>query len=561
MTEEVRTAMQPDGRADARALDSSDSALLDTLLLEAPVAFAFYDTDLRYRRINQALAGTNGLPIDAHIGRRPSELLPDPLGRAIEDVLREVLATGRVVQQDDFTGVAPHSGEVRHWQSQWFPAHDSAGSVTGVAVVVVDVTERVRTEEALRRSQERTRRLQQATAELAGALTVGEVTSVVARIGRDAVSAAGTAVALLDGALLRFVSPGAGDEPAVSLPQLGLDLPTPTTEALRTRQPLYVSGGNDLARLLPYPRPPEPFASPDEQAWAVIPLFSSGTPLGVLRFSFRTERALDHDERVFLEALAGQCALALERARLYEREHRTAQALQRSLLPDRLPRVTNVELAARYVPALDEAQVGGDWYDAFVLPDRLLAVAVGDVMGKGVTAAAGMGRVRAALRALAFSDPAPIDVLSGLDRLFTATEDIEHLVTLLYAVIDPATGQVVAGSAGHPPLLHTPAGGGSRLLDVGERSTPLGVPEPRAQTTFKLAPGDTLMGFSDGLVETRRRGIGEGLSKLVQVVDALARDRMELLVDDVLTELAAEERPSDDVTLLAVRWSPDPLRR
>ncbi len=522
-------------------LGAADSALLETLLLEAPVAFAFYDTDLRYRRINRTLADTNGLPIAAHIGRRPSEILPEALGEAVETVLREVLAAGTVVQQG-FTGAAPDTGEVRHWQSQWFPAHDPAGAVVGIAVVVVDITERVRTEDALRASQERTSRLQQATAELAGALTVGQVAAVIALSGREAVDAGWTGVALLEGGVLRFLTPSGAGEGAERGREVSLDVPTATAEAVRTRRPVYAFGGEELGCV-------------------AIPLLSSGFPLGVLRFSFGSERRLDRDERTFLEALAGQCALAIERARLYEQEHRTAQELQRSLLPDRLPKIAAVELAARYVPGLAEAQVGGDWYDAFVLPDRLLAVTVGDVMGKGVTAAAGMGRVRTALRALAFSDPSPIEVLSGLDRLFTATEDIEHLVTLVYAVIDPHSGTVVVGSAGHPPLLHAAAAGGVRLLDAGERSTPLGVPEPRTQTTFHLSPGDTLMTFSDGLVETRRRSIGDGLDLLVSTVDALPLNRLELLVDDVLARLAADERPTDDVTLLALRWTPEPPRR
>lgn len=538
------------------ALDPSDSALFETLLLEAPVAFAFYGTDLRYRRINRALAETNGLPIKDHIGRCPSEVLPGGLGHAIEEVLRQVLKTGQVVQQDDFSGPSLRTGEVRHWQSQWFPARAPDGTITGVAVVVVDVTERVRTEAALRRTQERAQRLQQATAELARALSVGEVATIVTRIGRETIGADWVAVALLDGAVVRFASADGCDSGlAAFLPEYPADVATPTTEAIRTRGAFYAVGRGELERQLPYPHVVDFLSQTEENAWVAVPLCASESPLGALRFSFRTERRLDADDRAFIEALAGQCALALERARLYEREHRTAQELQRSLLPARLPKIEELDLAARYVPGLDEAQVGGDWYDAFVLPDGLVALTVGDVMGKGVSAAAGMGRVRAALRALAFSEPAPIDVLSGLDRLFTATEDIEQIVTLLYAVIDPRTGTTVVGSAGHPPLLHLSPGGSARLLEAGERSTPLGVPEPRSQTTFRLSPGDTLIGYSDGLVETRRRAVGEGIALLVEVANQVTTDRIELILDEVLAAMAADERHTDDVTMLAVRWA------
>ena len=184
----------------------------------------------------------------------------------------------------------------------------------------------------------------------------------------------------------------------------------------------------------------------DEKAWVGMPLLSSGASLGALRFSFTRPRQITEEERVFLEALAGQCALALERATLYEREHTTAETLQRSLLPDTLPTVPGMILEARCLPVTRNMEIGGDWYDAFRLPDGRLAVATGDVMGKGLTAAAGMGRVRNALRALALTDPRPAAVLSGLDRLFLATELAEQVTTVAYLVVDPLTGDGVAGT-------------------------------------------------------------------------------------------------------------------
>src|SRR5207249_8847142 len=175
----------------------------------------------------------------------------------------------------------------------------------------------------------------------------------------------------------------------------------------------------------------------DERAWVGMPLLAAGSAIGALRFSFSRPRKITDEERVFLEALAGQCALALERASLFEREHTTAETLQRSLLPDRLPSVPGIILEARYLPVTRNMEIGGDWYDAFRLPDGRLAVAAGDVMGKGLSAAAGMGRVRNALRALALTDPRPAAVLAGLDRLFNATELDEQVTTVAYLVINP----------------------------------------------------------------------------------------------------------------------------
>ena len=165
-------------------LSPADTALLETLVLQAPVAFAFYGPDMRYRRINRMLAEINGLPMDAHIGYRPSELLGE-LGVKVEERLREVFDTGDVVTDDDFTATSPVTGELRHYQSQWFPAR-AEGEVIGVAVLVSDVTERRRADVALRRSVQLTAQLQRVTAALGEALTVADVRRVVAETAPSA---------------------------------------------------------------------------------------------------------------------------------------------------------------------------------------------------------------------------------------------------------------------------------------------------------------------------------------------------------------------------------------
>src|SRR5205814_3503694 len=123
-------------------------------------------------------------------------------------------------------------------------------------------------------------------------------------------------------------------------------------------------------------------AASDERSWLGLPLLAAGAPLGALRFSFARPRKITEEERVFLEALAGQCSLAVERAGLYEREHTTAETLQRSLLPDQLPTLPGLVLAAMYRPVAMNMEFGGDWYDAFRLADQRLAVAAGDVLAK-----------------------------------------------------------------------------------------------------------------------------------------------------------------------------------
>ena len=486
--------------------EQSDSALLETLVLEAPVAFAFYDTDLRYRRINRMLADINGVPMQDHIGRRPTDVLSPELGAAVETLLSQVLRTGKTISDDDFTAISPLTGELRHYQSQWFPARDDAGTVIGIAVLVTDVTARRRSEAALRRSQDRTSRLQRATAALGGALTVDDVRRVITQ----------TCESSMPGVDARVILAG---ERGSSLADADAAEP--------------VEGMDTLA----------------------LPLMVSGGQIGTLSLRWGEGGREESADPTFLDSLAGQCAIALERARLYERQRAMAAALQRSLLPDQLPDAPGVELAASFRPGSAESDVGGDWYDAFALPDGRLVLVVGDVMGKGVIAAAGMGRLRAALRALAFVNPLPEAVLRGLDRVFTATEEPDQIATLVYLLINPAARRAAVGAAGHLPLVLLRAGSQPELVDAGAGSTPLGWPEPRAQKTMELGPGDILIGLTDGVVERRGFDLDEGLARVLECLEAPA-DSLSELVERVTTTMLGHTAGRDDATLLAVRFVP-----
>jgi PAS domain-containing protein len=491
--------------------EQSDSALLETLVLEAPVAFAFYDTDLRYRRINRMLAEINGVPMADHIGRRPTDVLTPALGAAVEMLLTEVLRTHKVIADDDFTAVSPVTGDLSHYQSQWFPARDEEGAVIGVAVLVTDVTARRRSEDALRRSQDRTARLQRATSALGGALTADDVRRVITHTCESFITGVEARVILV------------GERGAAR----------PDNEWAKND-----GGGGGTKK--------------DTLA---LPLMVSGTQIGTLTLLWPHGQRAEREERSFLESLAGQCAIALERARLYERQRSTAAALQLSLLPAELPDARGIELAARFRPGAAEADVGGDWYDAFSLPDGRLVLVVGDVMGKGVIAAAGMGRLRAALRALAFVDPLPEAVLRGLDRVFSATEEPDQIATLVYLLINPAARRAAVGGAGHLPLVLLRSGEEPVLVDAGSGSTPLGWPEPRVQQTMELGPGDILMGLTDGMVERRGYDLDEGLARVLAAV-AEPAESLDALVEQVTTTMLGHTAGRDDATLLAVRFVP-----
>ncbi len=505
-----------------------------------------------------------GQSAEDYVGRGWLDAVHPEDRERVERDWRESVRTGKVF--DDRYRIRTKSGSYRHFDVRAVPI-ERDGKIVEWVGASTDVTSQREAEEMRGRLTEqlsaaalRTARLQQATSMLAEALTVEQVVEVITEVGQTAIGALRSAVALLDtdGARLRVVNDdGMPSAPDSAGGPLTLEAPSVMTKAIASRRPVLIEDPEDLRRQFEGEldiHPASLAATSDERSWVGLPLLAAGAPLGALRFSFGRPRKITEEERVFLEALAGQCALAVERAGLYEREHTTAETLQRSLLPDRLPSVPGLVLTARYLPVALNMEIGGDWYDAFRLPDQRLAVAVGDVMGKGLTAAAGMGRVRNALRALALTDPRPAAVLGGLDRLFSATEEEEQVTTVAYLVIDPETGEGVLGNAGHLPALMLEAGSAPRFDQV-EPGTPLGWASPRKQQPFTLHPGSTAVFYSDGLVETRNRGLDAGLEELAAVA-ARANDdllsRPERLLEYLADHMLAGHEQDDDVTVLVM---------
>ena len=480
----------------------------------------------------------------------------------VERDWRECVRTGKIF--DDRYRIRTKGGSYRHYDVRAVRI-ERDGQIVEWVGACTDVTSQREAEEMRGRLTEqlsaaalRTARLQQATSMLAEALTVEQVVEVITEVGRTAIGALRSAVALLegDGARLRVVNDDLRNAPDSAGGELTLQAPSVMTKAIATRHPVLVEDPEDLRRQFDgeLEIDPERVAASDERSWVGLPLLAAGAPLGALRFSFGRPRKIIEEERVFLEALAGQCSLAVERAGLYEREHTTAETLQRSLLPDQLPSVPGLVLTAMYRPVAKNMEIGGDWYDAFRLADQRLGVAVGDVMGKGLTAAAGMGRVRNALRALALTDPRPAAVLGGLDRLFSATEQEEQVTTLAYLVIDPDTGNGVLGNAGHLPALVLEAGCAPRFNQV-EAGTPLGWASPRKQHAFSLRPGSTAVFYSDGLVENRNRGLDAGLEELAAVAARADEELLaqpDRLLEYLVERMLAGHEQDDDVTVLVM---------
>jgi len=280
-----------------------------------------------------------------------------------------------------------------------------------------------------------------------------------------------------------------------------------------------------------------------------VPLVAGGRVIGVLHVGSLTPREFTSGDLELLELAADRAATAMHS--LMMRDDRiAAAALQRSLLPSSLPATAGATMAARYVPG--EGQVGGDWYDVFVLPDGELGIVIGDVTGAGLAAAVIMGRMRSALRAYALETSDPADVLARLDRKMQHFEP-GALATVLYAVFSPGLDRVRICSAGHyPPVVAAPgkaaelAGIHSGLL-IGAS-----LDVPRKATTLNIEPGMLICFYTDGLIERRGRSIDDGLARLCEAVTAQPPDAA---CAAVMAAMVGSEAAHDDIALLMIRRS------
>ncbi len=399
-------------------------------------------------------------------------------------------------------------------------------------------------EEQLRRV--RAERLQGMTAALSNALTQKDVAEVVVEALCEELEpdAASVSSVVEDRAALRALAwRGYPDELADD--EISLEADTPETRAARGRGwRLYTSEDADSTR-----------ESKGPVSYAVAPLVAGRARIGVLAMSWNEPFALSREDRGFIESTAGQAALALDRARVFESERTTAETLQRSVLPASLPRVEGVQIAARYLPGTQGVAVGGDWFDALALHDGRLGLIVGDVMGKGVHAAASMGQLRNALRAFSVERLKPSSALTRLDRLGDETLE-SAFATVVYAVVDPRNGVFRFSSAGHPPPVVAYSDGRVELLEEG-RGLPLGTgmrPQYR-QAVSELPDGSVLILYSDGLVERRGQSIDDGLQTLLATIREAPKDP-ERLLEHILDRVVGDAPRADDIALLAARLLP-----
>jgi serine phosphatase RsbU (regulator of sigma subunit) len=283
-----------------------------------------------------------------------------------------------------------------------------------------------------------------------------------------------------------------------------------------------------------------------------VPLITEGKVIGVLHVGTFSDREFSDEEKRLLGLVADRAALAIAHARLYEHEHGIAETLQRSLLPGSLPAVPGVSVAARYLPARAEAQVGGDWYDVVPLDDGGLALTIGDVSGHGVEAATLMGSLRDALRAAALDGEEIAPATERIDRMLQSQRSGDAIATALFAVLGPNGSDLRFTSAGHPPPLILRPDGSFEYLEGG-LSTPLGVAANgrRFAADVRLEPGSLLLLYTDGLVERRDESIAVGMARLAEAASGAARDP-ERFCDAVVEQMLGTEGPADDAALLVV---------
>jgi serine phosphatase RsbU (regulator of sigma subunit)/anti-sigma regulatory factor (Ser/Thr protein kinase) len=313
-----------------------------------------------------------------------------------------------------------------------------------------------------------------------------------------------------------------------------------------TRQPVVIE---DLERSAIQPVNPL-FKEKGVRSLLGVPLVVEAKVIGVLHVGSLTPREFHERDIELLQLVADRVALSIERSRLMV-QGQIAETLQRSLLPRQLPQVPGLRMAARYLPAADESAVGGDWYDVIELDNQSVGFVIGDVAGHGMAAATFMGQVRSAIRAYALDTASPAEVITKVaefsDRMHS------RMATAIYATLNLGTWEVRFARAGHPyPLLLRSDGSAKFLSDVGGPPLGTGGHQPYEEQAVALSAGESLILYTDGLIERRGSQLSEGEAALVDVALA-APDEPELMCQAITAQLTEHIAIADDIAVLAVQ--------
>ncbi|ARE73743.1 SpoIIE family protein phosphatase [Streptomyces sp. NPDC059558] len=575
-------AVDPQGRTGAmliavetsEVLHMRDSlAALQSLFTQSPIGLATLGTDLRFLRVNDALARMNGVSAAEHLGKRLTEVVPGVNAVALEATMQQVLEQGTAVVDVRRTGRTPADPENdRTWSCSYAPLLDGSGRALGVIASLIDITEGQRAQADAERARHRFALLAEAGTRIGTTLdlhqTAQEIVDVLVPQLADSAD-----VQLLEAVL----GPDEGPVPTAStrgvLRRLAARFPDPTapTAKLAPGQTFQIPMGTTYEQVIAEGRPmnlyladiPALITSPRAEALRtylstlgsarLVPLVARGTVLGAVAVTRTREREpFDEQDCVLVDELVARAALNIDNARMYTLQRQAALTLQRSLTNSALPEVPGLELTGRYLPASDH-DVGGDWFDAIPLPGGRTGLVIGDVMGHGVHAAAVMGQLRTAVRTLARHDVPPAQLLRSLDAVVADLGE-DEMATCVYAVQDAASGICVIARAGHPPPAVVTPDGSITFLD-GPPGTPLGAGGQDFRTEeVRLPPGSLLVLYTDGLIEARDRDLDEGMAQLAGALRRVDQP-LEELCEGIL-RLLLPSAQQDDVAVLLARTRP-----
>ncbi|MDN3293308.1 SpoIIE family protein phosphatase [Streptomyces ficellus] len=549
-----------------------DLALSVRLVDQSPIGLAVVGTDLRYVGVNAALERIDGLTAEQHMGRRVGEVLPFVNAESVEESMRKVLQTGVPVLDRQVVGRTPADPDTDHaWSVSLYRLEDVGGRVLGLAFSVIDVTDRYRAATEAERARDRLALVADASVRIGTTLDLEQTARELADIAVPELADV-AAVDLLDSVLEGRPGRVPADGPAViralavaaAYPTIAVEAADPpgepaqygadrlVTRCVRTARPVLVADvdDDDLSCIARDSHAARQLARAGVHSYLAVPLIARGEVLGALDLKrARNPLPFTEEDAMLAGDLAARAAVCIDNARLYRQQRDTALTLQRSLLPETPRHLVGLEVASRYQPAGAVGEVGGDWFDIIPMDHDRTALVVGDVMGSGINAATTMGRLRTASQTLSRLALEPAEVLRHLDEITAGLEP--SLATCVYAVYDPHRAQACVGTAGHPPPVLIRAGDGPHLLDL-PTGAPLGVGGvPFHDVTIDLAPGDRLVLYTDGLVETRDEDIDARLDVLLRLLrtpDASLEDAC----DRLLRELR-HRGTHDDVALLFAR--------
>ena len=557
----LRQVKEETARTVTRERALRDSEARTRLILDsAPDAFVAFDRNGTVLRWNDAAMRMFGWPTHEAIGRLVAELIFPEDERPRHDQRRRQL-----VESGETVVVMTVVTAFRRRDGSTFPGEETISRVRVGDDVVISAFVRD-TSERERRQQEREALLREQAAR-AEAERVAQMVSGM-QLLVDATLRHQSLHDILPDLITRVRDVLEAEAATIFLTQEDADALVVATSSVGSAGPDQtgaIAFGEGFAGRIAAQRRPELLQDPSPEdlidpalreiglrSLIGAPLLARGRLTGVVQVGSAKRRLTDEDLGL-LRLAADRVALAIDHVQLYEREHRIAETLQRSLLPERLPQLPALGVAARYHPAAAEAEVGGDWYDVIPIPGGRVGLVMGDVAGKGLGAASMVGRLRSALRAYALEGHDPATAVEQLNRLVWTELEDSQMATLIYVILDPADGVVRWVNAGHmPPLLVV----GDQLPHFleGGRSVPLGVlPFPSfEENSVAVPPGATVLLYTDGLVERAGSHLDEGLAELADAVREAPAGPDELC-DHLLAALVPDEGPPDDVALLALQ--------